>query len=145
LHLAIVEALRKSIRCCTRLITLAAAISSAGCMMPWRSKCGHGTACNCGAAIEEPAGGAVPAFLNDECGDICPHTGGFLGNGRSTYQRLCAIGSMPRDVFARTANFCIEPVAYAPADLPPPGRFHPLPTQPVFSPRGPAIQFLEKH
>jgi hypothetical protein len=44
--------------------------------------------------------------------------------------------------FASAANFCIRPIAYAPADLPPPGRFHPVPTQPVFSPRGVAPQPL---
>jgi hypothetical protein len=42
---------------------------------------------------------------------------------------------MPRDVVAHAAHYCIHPIAYAPADLPPPGRFHPVPTQPVFSPR----------
>jgi len=38
-------------------------------------------------------------------------------------------------MFASAANFCIQPIAYAPAQIPPPGRFHPVPTQPVFTPR----------
>jgi hypothetical protein len=49
--------------------------------------------------------------------------------------RLRAVGALPRDAFAATANFCLRPIAYAPAEIPPPGRFHPVPTQPVFTPR----------
>jgi hypothetical protein len=43
--------------------------------------------------------------------------------------------AMPREKFASVANFCIAPIAYAPPQVLPPGRFHHVPTQPVFAPR----------
>lgn len=49
--------------------------------------------------------------------------------------RLRALAALPRDAFAAAANFCIRPIAFAPADVPPPGRFHPVPTRPAFAPR----------
>jgi hypothetical protein len=52
--------------------------------------------------------------------------------GRS---RFHAIMTLPRDTFAAAANFCIRPIAFAPAEVPPPGRFHPVPTRPAFAPR----------
>lgn len=33
------------------------------------------------------------------------------------------------------ANFCVPPAGYMPLEGPPPGRFHPVPTRPVFCPR----------
>jgi hypothetical protein len=73
----------------------------------------------------------------------CPNTGHECdspqcdGSSCQCMQRspLRAVWAVPRDAFAATANFCIRPIAYAPASVPPPGRFHPVPTQPVFMPR----------
>ncbi|HEY7688816.1 MAG TPA: hypothetical protein VH835_08995 [Dongiaceae bacterium] len=55
----------------------------------------------------------------------CPHDG----------LSLRSIGRVPCQCFAETANFCVPAASCGPPEYPPPGRFHPVPTQPVFAPR----------
>lgn len=62
-----------------------------------------------------------------ECGDV--HHGSHAGTA------LRSVGELPRHCFAETANFYLPAAACGPPEIPPPGRFHPVPTQPVFTPR----------
>jgi hypothetical protein len=93
---------------------------------------GHG-ACEC---QHELPSHAEPAPLEFHSGSDCSlqPCGGPTCNHPRCANAQAAL-DVPRQAFAATANFCIRPIAYAPAEVPPPGRFHPVPTQPVFSPR----------
>jgi hypothetical protein len=70
----------------------------------------------------------------------CDH-GGCQFGGESPSLHLPALqpahelACLPRDTFACAANCCTPHACPGPPDIPPPGRFHPVPTRPVFSPR----------
>jgi hypothetical protein len=78
---------------------------------------------SCGASVDDVSATAAGAACDD------------ANCGHARCGRLRNMLALPRDQFASAANFCIAPIAYAPAEVPPPGRFHPVPTRPVFSPR----------
>jgi hypothetical protein len=44
--------------------------------------------------------------------------------------------SMAGSAFGTIANYCLPASALGPPDMSPPGRFHPVPTRPVFANRG---------
>lgn len=91
-------------------------------------------ACCGGDEIAEPQ--HYLTELNPDAGIVSDHEPcGDPACNRPQCLNLRAALAMPRDTFAATANLCIRPIAYAPAEIPPPGRFHPVPTQPVFAPR----------
>ncbi|MCI0493071.1 MAG: hypothetical protein L0Z07_09055 [Planctomycetes bacterium] len=50
----------------------------------------------------------------------------------------CA-ASLPVSAFAGIAHGCIPAATMGPPEIPPPGRFHPVPTRPVFTPRDEAV------
>jgi hypothetical protein len=94
--------------------------------------CGQG-ACECQPELLSSAEPVMP-----ECGsggNCSRQPCGALTCNHSRCGTAQAALIVPRQAFASAANFCIRPIAYAPAEVPPPGRFHPVPTQPVFSPR----------
>ena len=99
--------------------------------------------------------------MNDcgpDCGDVCDECcdGGFnnampdCGNaGSNGWGQTCghpsvitdsawtsafAVGAPAFQLFGNIANFCVAPLAMGPPEIPPPGRFHPVPTTPVFAP-----------
>jgi hypothetical protein len=50
-----------------------------------------------------------------------------------------AVSAVPMGVVGNVANFCLPVIATAPPAVPPPGRFHPVPTKPVFQRRPPSF------
>jgi hypothetical protein len=88
------------------------------------------------AADEITHGDALPCRDGDpSCLGSCAASGDLSQGHSPKCASLQSVGRLPRDAFASTANFCIAPAGAAPPDLPPPGRFHPVPTRPVFAPR----------
>jgi hypothetical protein len=76
-----------------------------------------------------------------ECGDACNaemhsvQTVPFQG----VWSSAMAVSAIPMTVVGNVANFCLPVVAMAPPEVPPPGRFHPVPTRPVFQAGPPAF------
>jgi hypothetical protein len=86
-----------------------------------------GGAADCGPADCGPSGGSACETCGEEsCRLECPS---------ATCAALQAAGRWPCQAIAGTANFCIPAAAIGPPYIPPPGRFHPVPTRPVFAPR----------
>jgi hypothetical protein len=52
-----------------------------------------------------------------------------------TVEVVHQVATLPRDTFSKAANGCTSNACPGPPNVPPPGRFHPVPTRPVFSPR----------
>ena len=44
------------------------------------------------------------------------------------------VGAPACEMFGQVANFCVPAAAMGPPEVTPPGRFHPVPTDPVFAP-----------
>jgi hypothetical protein len=65
------------------------------------------------------------------CGDGCSHPSALTDFGWSS---AFSLGAPAFQLFGNVANFCIAPIAMGPPEIAPPGRFHPVPTNPVFAP-----------
>ena len=75
-------------------------------------------------ALDDYAAGACGSTCDDgECPSACDDRQG-LSRRRRFYEPEAGI-----------FNFCVPPATIGPPAPPPPGRFHPVPTRPVFSPR----------
>ena len=70
------------------------------------------------------------------CCDVCgsENCAGHRGVAQYAWTPVLSIGEGAAQVFGNIANFCVPAAAMGPAEIPPPGRFHPVPTQPVFAP-----------
>jgi hypothetical protein len=95
----------------------------------------HGScAGDCGDECGESCGCESSA-----CGDMCE---GESSTGEvlpfySVLSSATAISAVPLAFVGNVANFCLPVTALAPPQVPPPGRFHPVPTKPVFRGVGP--------
>jgi hypothetical protein len=49
---------------------------------------------------------------------------------------IFSTASIAGTAFGTIANYCLPEAALGPPDMVPPGRFHPVPTRPVFAHRG---------
>lgn len=58
---------------------------------------------------------------------------------------LFTVASLPASAIGCVANGCVSSACEGPPDLPPPSRFFPVPTQPVFAPRQPDGYTIPSH
>jgi hypothetical protein len=103
------------------------------------SPAGHsmdcGTAvCESGYGPEAPDGCKSPACSGTHAGGATE-----VGDAVIAPDLLAAtlsVGGMALGMVGHVANFFLPAAAIGPAEVPPPGRFHPVPTRPVFYPAG---------
>jgi hypothetical protein len=94
---------------------------------------------DCGATVCDPYLSARPAadHTTPECADA--HAGPAIGRGESiaghhVLAATLSVAGTALGTVGHVANFCLPPAAIGPPDGLPPGRFHPVPTRPVFYP-----------
>lgn len=113
-------------------VGLFAALLCAGCIGPFHAskKCdpcseavNDGGSCETGASCETPA-------TYDCVQQPCCHEGFTWRMGRKCLHVIC----WPRRVCCGALNFCAHNESVGPPDIQAPGRFHPVPTHPVFAP-----------
>ena len=110
---------------------------------PWIE--GNGKAVECGSACEECEACESDASC---CDAAPPESEADLGSRASLYERsvdrlvvqpattlIMSAFSVAGTAFGTVANYCMPEVALGPPQLTPPGRFHPVPTRPVFAQR----------
>jgi hypothetical protein len=77
-----------------------------------------------GGHCDDPA--SCEADGSDACTDEAPPFHGAWASAREYFDAsLAYVGHI--------ANFWLPPTMLAPPEIPPPGRFHPVPTRPVFA------------
>jgi hypothetical protein len=59
---------------------------------------------------------------------------GDVASGHDLLAATLSMGSLALGTVGQVANFFLPATAIGPSEVPPPGRFHPVPTHPVFSP-----------
>jgi hypothetical protein len=102
------------------VLLIVAVLPCGGCVGPLQHWGWHSpAAAECGACVE--------CEEEAECGGFCPHCGTHFAIPVPS----CHI---PCSVCGRVFNCCAPDDAIGPPEIPPPGRFHPVPTHPVFQP-----------
>jgi hypothetical protein len=88
--------------------------------------------CEC----ESTCDGGAPA-----CSESCDEEmhAGQLMPFQDVWSTAISVSMLPMGVVGNVANFCLPVTALAPPAVPPPGRFHPVPTRPVFRGHSPAF------
>src|SRR6185436_13722811 len=105
---------------------LLAVLLCAGCIGPFRaSRCGD----SCGEIVSDGTSCEGPADC-DCVHQPCCHEGLTWRIGRKCLHAVC----LPCRVCQGAVNFCAHNEAVGPPDIQGPGRFHPVPTHPVFAP-----------
>jgi hypothetical protein len=136
---------------------IATLVASAGCAGPhygshtgatvahllgFDSGCSCGDACNCGDCTVDDCANGPPdgCAISDSGGACCESEGCNNGHddGRTNLPACNAfkrVAAIPCETVANATSCCTPHACPGPPDVPPPGRFHPVPTRPVFSPR----------
>jgi hypothetical protein len=102
-----------------------------GCVALPKGLGGASAGPNCGDACE----GCPPEQCEtcSNCGSSsCNGCNGIVGTLFGYGYTVCYVPSL---CVGSVANFCGPPSCVGPPDIPPPGRFHPVPTRPAFAPR----------
>jgi len=95
----------------------------------------HGPHPGCGAACE-PFDDAAWDEGSPQCSEACDgDSPGFHGGvAQAVWTPAQSLADGAAQMFGHVANFCVPAAAIGPPEIPPPGRFHPVPTNPVFAP-----------
>lgn len=127
-------------------ITLFALLLCAGCVatMSVNKSCG-----SCGSPVD--ACGECDEPVCEECGE-CAHPVGHtipgVGFCCGAWESMCCfcspVVSWPCHKVCHVVNFCAPDGCCGPPPPPGPGRFHPVPTHPVFEPVPEAMTFPAK-
>jgi hypothetical protein len=84
----------------------------------------------------EPACDSTIVATNISDGEALPaHGPGALP--LDPYGAMLSLASLPASAIGGIFHAWVPAAAIGPTELPPPSRFHPVPTRPVFAPRGP--------
>jgi hypothetical protein len=115
---------------------LLAALLCAGCVGPF-----HAKSCDsCSQVVEE--GAACEVSRERNCIEQpCGHEDITWRIGRKCLHVIC----LPCRICRGTLNFCAHNEAVGPPDIQAPGRFHPVPTHPVFAPVPEPAAYPEQH
>jgi hypothetical protein len=102
--------------------------SRAECGSPCERADGEHTTCDQLVAEEDAADHAIHESLYAQVVDRL-----FIETASTV---LFSTASIAGTAFGTIANYCLPEAALGPPDMVPPGRFHPVPTRPVFAHRG---------
>jgi hypothetical protein len=118
-------------------LSFAIALLCTGCVGPFR---GPKSCEPCAATIDDPAAGASAAGEHIE--DPRHHNGILRRTGGAIVHTTC----LPYTCCCHVLNFCATDKCAGPPEVPGPGRFHPVPSHPVFAPAAEPLAYLaESH
>jgi hypothetical protein len=110
-------------------------------LLGFDSGCGCGDACQCGECVNGcadcPPDGCDITDSGSACCESggCPPDHGAHCDAMPACQPMQRIAHLPGESAVCVTSCCTPNACPGPPDVPPPGRFHPVPTQPAFSPR----------
>jgi hypothetical protein len=142
------------------VVATAVLMASVGCVAPPNGGFGHafahvlgfdcgcgcgdgcqcGNACSCGDCVNQGCTGCPPGSsdINGSGGQCC-ESGNCESNQCGGDLHVCnavkRVTELPCDTMHCATSCCTPNACPGPPDVPPPGRFHPVPTRPAFSPR----------
>jgi hypothetical protein len=104
--------------------------------------CQCGNNCSCGDFVSDGCDGCQSGgcAVNDSGGECCesgdcePNQCGDHGNFPAC-NSVKRVADLPCETLHCATSCCTPNACPGPPDVPPPGRFHPVPTRPAFSPR----------
>jgi len=105
---------------------LLAAVVCAGCIGPFRAA---KKVDSCAAIVGQPANCSSDVKCGTDC-EKCRQHGIVYRTAATAIDTAC----LPYRAGCRVVNFCVPSGVVGPPDVCGPGRFHPVPTHPVFTP-----------